>query len=152
LGPTVHLDALRPCVEDQDPYVRRAAFPAFAAAGSKEAVDVLVLRTATEVGVPARDLFAALRRLTGQNFGGVTAAWVEWWDGAREKWEGPPAVAAAAPKDAEATTKYFGLSLRSMRVVFVVDCSGSMNFPVSYDGKIAPEYVAGDSKMTVAKR
>jgi len=152
LGPTVRLDPLRPCLVDQDPYVRRAAFPVFAASGSKEAVDALVMRTASEVGVPARELLGALRRLTGQNLGASAVAWQDWWDTARSAWEGPPAVPAAEPKDVETTTKYFGLLLHSMRVVFVVDCSGSMMFPVSYDGKTTAELLVGDSKMDVAKR
>lgn len=152
LGRNLRLGALRTCLDDEDPFVRRATFPVFAAAGTKEAVDALVLRTASEVGVPAHELQLALLSLTGQCLGDSAKAWEEWWIGARDAWTGPPAVPPAVPALRRESTKYFGLSLESMRVLFVVDCSGSMQFAVSYGGRYAAGTEALESKMAVAQR
>src|SRR5206468_4014157 len=56
LGAKNRFDVLRPCLEDQDPFVRRAAFATFASAGTRDVVDVLVQRTTAESGVASYDL------------------------------------------------------------------------------------------------
>ncbi len=152
LGPKIRLDVLRPCLEDQDPYVRRATFATYAANATRDAVDALVARTASEIGVPSYDLQRALLRLTGQCLGDSGKAWADWWSGAREAWNGPPEVPPAVPDRKRAGTKYFGLSLDSTRVLFVVDRSWSMDWPVAYDGRNAPASLAGESKINVARR
>jgi VWA domain-containing protein/HEAT repeat protein len=153
LGPKVHVDVLRPCVEDEDPYVRRAAFPLMAAAGTREAVDALVGRMARETGVPGYELATTLVKLTGRQLGDVGKAWTEWWAGAREGWEGPPAADGSIPPlKRRDGTRYFGLTIESMRVLFVVDRSWSMECGIGYDGKDDLTLFTGEQKIEVARR
>jgi hypothetical protein len=56
------------------------------------------------------------------------------------------------PDRKRAGTKYFGLSLDSSRVLFVVDRSWSMQCSVLYDGKDELSMFGGESKIDVARR
>jgi hypothetical protein len=152
IGTRVRVAAIAPCVADEDSFVRRAAFPAVAAAASKDAVDVLVARMPHEIGVPARELSAILARLTGQTFGDSGKAWTDWWAGARDAWDGPPAVPPAEKAAATKGTHYFGLVVESTRVLFVIDRSWSMECGVGYDGKNDLTLLDGEQKITVARR
>ncbi|MCE9638363.1 MAG: VWA domain-containing protein [Planctomycetes bacterium] len=149
-GPRASL--LRTAAESPDPYVRRAAFAALTVTPSKDAIDILVERVAREVGVPQDELVEVLTRATGRRLGASGPAWTQWWAAARETWE--PSVATDATPDAptEGKTKFFGLDVRSARVLFVLDRSWSMEAGTLYDGKNDLSIFSGETKIDVARR
>ncbi len=142
---------LRPVLASADPFLRRAAFPVIAEAGLRESVDVLVERVALESGVPQTELLTHLRRLTGQTLGPMGPAWTEWWSGARADWTKPAAVTDPVV-DSAAGTKFFGLDIRSSRVLFLLDRSWSMEFGMGFDGKNLTTAFDGEQKIEVACR
>lgn len=143
---------LRPAAESPDPFVRRAAFAALASRPSKEAVDALVDRVGKELGVPLDELVELLTRVTGQRLGASGPAWTGWWTAARESWE-PAVEGDAAPEPpTEGKTKFFGLDVRSARVLFILDRSWSMECGTLYDGKNDLTVFDGERKIDVARR
>lgn len=144
--------ALRPAAECADPFVRRAAFTALTVKPSKDAIDILVERVAKEVGVPQDELVDALTHATGQRLGPSGPAWSGWWATARETWEPPIAGDASPDSPAEGRTKFFGLDVRSARVLFVLDRSWSMECGTLFDGKDDLTIFAGERKIDVARR
>lgn len=142
---------LRPALASADPFVRRAAFPVIAGAEFRESVDVLVERVALECGVPQTELLWNLRRLTGQTLGPMGPAWTDWWSAARAEWTKPASVSEPA-MDSAAGTKFFGLDIRSSRVLFLLDRSWSMELGMGYDGKTVSTAFDGEPKIEVACR
>ncbi len=69
----------------------------------------------------------SLNALTGENHGTDYAKWRAWWNGAKKTWKpsGPPtaAVADAAKKGG---TGFYGIETKSLRIMYVLDRSGSM--------------------------
>ena len=86
------------------------------------------------------DYAAALRLLTGQQFGSEADRWQRWWkeDGfdwlskaiQLDKLPGAP----TSSDEEDTVSAFFGIPLDSMRVGFVLDGSGSMNDPLD-DGR-----------------
>ena len=80
----------------------------------------------------AEEIGAALRKLTNENFGADVEPWTKWWADNRGKFgdDGRPleplGPAAPNPRDVE----FYGLKVKTDRVLFVVDMSSSMKEPV----------------------
>lgn len=78
------------------------------------------------------DLAAALRHLTGQQFGTQPERWSSWWSERGAAWLAevdPNQLAAPSKDEAEAedtVARVFGIPVDSHRVAFVLDGSGSM--------------------------
>jgi HEAT repeat protein len=115
------LAAVRALLQDAEPVVRRAAIAAAKGAMLDAVVPDLVdllekdprLRTLEAVRL-------ALKKLCDRDFGHDASAWREWL-----KTRGDPATAARAITFAQ----YYGVSVNSDRILFVVDVSGSMSWP-----------------------
>jgi len=148
------LDVLKAKLLDERWPVRAAAVRALASLRSKEAIDVLVLRMKEEDGRLLDDIAAALRRVTGQKFRSEPAAWKAWWRKAREGWR-PPQEATAGDEPAEGQRQgvvyFYGIQTSSKRVVFCIDVSGSMDFPLDgRDGKKPPRIETAKRELVQA--
>ncbi len=106
--------------------VRRLAVAGLRQAGTRAAVDGLVLVLGqSSASLRARwDAVDALRALSGLRHGLDPAPWREWAGSLPEGWARTPDE--TRPGDAEGTVSFAGLPLLSDRVVFLVDLSGSM--------------------------
>jgi hypothetical protein len=122
------------------------------------------LRMQEEIG-------AALKDLTGQNHEAYADVWARWWADNREKFQGQEAVKVGArPKDPPVDNSIYGVPIKSDRVLFVIDISGSMLKPTQNpqgptstpqppvtpkEGEVAPpappEEVLSGPKIDVAK-
>jgi hypothetical protein len=108
----------------------------------RESVDLLVARLAKEEGRLKDDIAEALRALTGQNFVAEPDPWRIWWEKSRAGWA-PPQQPVAGDRPAAGQEKgvvyFYGIQSSSKRVVFCLDISGSMDFPLDgKDGKGPP--------------
>ena len=147
----VDVARVAPCTEVIDPVVRRVTFKLLAAVATPAAIDVLVARLAREEGVPAGEIITHLHALTEETFPDAQL-WADWWAKNRETWKRDPERLAQADKiQRQPYSRYFGLELRSARVLFVIDRSGSMSWGIDYaggdDGRSSKE-----PKMVVAQR
>ncbi|MBL9087861.1 MAG: VWA domain-containing protein [Planctomycetia bacterium] len=69
----------------------------------------------------------ALRTLTGQSIEAYPEPWAKWWEANRSKWgeDGRPLQpVSGAPKQSD--IDFYGLKVKSDKVLFVIDISGSM--------------------------
>jgi len=109
---------------DADWRLRSMGIDAARKVRSPETVGPLVARLAREQGRLAAEIADALADLTGEAFGLDAKAWDRWWRRARGRgFECPP---AAGPRPTQLQEGFFGMSIESDRVVFVIDLSGSM--------------------------
>lgn len=136
------LDLLRERLQSPQWPVRATAIRALAELASREALDLLVERMPKEDGRLLDDIAEVLRRLTGQDLAPEPDPWRIWWEKNRAAWA-PPAerkegeAASAAAK--EGTVYFYGIRTSSKRIVFCVDVSGSMDFPLDgANGKEPP--------------
>ena len=122
---------------------------------SRAAVPVLIERLGLEEGRLRSDIGAALVLLTGQDFHGNLALWKRWLDENGATFEVPteaPASSEAQALEAVGLT-FFGLRTESQRVLFVLDVSGSMEFPMkNYSGEQGKGEGEGEQRIVVAKR
>jgi hypothetical protein len=133
------LKDLAASLEDSRWMVRLTAARRLAERGVPESVDLLVARLAKEDGHVARLLGELLESLTGQRFGAEADGWRHWWQdnraayasGAKALTPGAPPVARAGEDGGGDPANYYGIPVKSRRILFVIDISGSMNKPGS---------------------
>jgi hypothetical protein len=148
--PHEFVPAVRGIAITEDSYVRRCVYRVLAAERSVDAMDGLVGRIARESSVARDELIDALERVTGQTFGDAPRAWQDWWAGARPTWDGRGAQAPPRTPP-PGKTHYFGVDVRSARVVFVLDCSTSMSRGMGCPGPgLRGDF--GEPKLDVAMR
>lgn len=125
------LPQLEKCLTHKRLLVRVAGIKALGEMRSKESVDLLLSRLPHEKGRGGWEIIRSLNKITGCNFGKDVKMWKSWWKGFKGK-ALPPAGKAglwnpiAAKKDKYA---FYGLSLHSKHIVFVLDISSSMIGP-----------------------
>jgi HEAT repeat protein len=120
---------------------RVSAIAALTKIRSKDSVEPLILRIEKEEGVLVPDIAEALANLTGKEFGGKPDKWKEWWAANKDSFVLPDESAIAylrANKEAKTgeshvreyaksgVVKYHGIDTPSRSIMFVIDCSGSM--------------------------
>jgi HEAT repeat protein len=120
-----------------------AALQAAKALKATEAVDAIIAAMAKTEGRLRYDILETLTALTGEDKGISPEAWKSW----HEARGGEPATARPDPapgvgKEAGHTT-FFGIPVKSTRVVFVLDRSGSMAEPAGW----VPEEATGAPKL-----
>lgn len=108
---------------------------------SKAAVTALIEQFAKEQ--PGSRLHAdfakQLGKLTGMPLGEDAARWSEWWKNSAETFEFPKNAGGARSRDQKAAPpsgtsvapRFYGVEVQSLRVIFVIDVSGSMVDPVA---------------------
>lgn len=92
-----------------------------------KAIPVLIRALAKASPRVAEEIGASLRKLTGQNIEPDAVPWAKWWEANRANWgeDGRPLQPiTASPKSAD--IDFYGLKVKSDKVLFVIDISGSM--------------------------
>jgi uncharacterized protein YegL len=147
-------------LSDRDAAVRAAAARATARAGLPEGVGALVRQVQRE---PARsrvqrELLDALRVLTGANPGDDPALWARWWRDHEEEVMGDKLVLGQgkpAPPKAD-QGHFYGIPQVEERIIYVLDCSGSMlasmENPRFVDGGAVAARDDEDSRLDAAMR
>jgi HEAT repeat protein len=108
--------------------VRLAVIKALVRIRSVRSIPPLLVALETETGRLQDEVDKTLQSLTGKSFHRSIELWKRWWA------EAAPTFTLATPQpaapEAEATDgpRFYGLTIVSRRVVFVLDCSGSMGF------------------------
>lgn len=133
------------------------------------AVPALLERYAVQSGRLAVEFDGALAALTGQAISDDLTRWSDWWTRV-----GRPALLGPEPEDeeparprastldrrgggsrAEALARFFDLEIASHNLVFVIDISGSMEWPASFrgdPGRRPPPPVEGEpTRMALAR-
>jgi uncharacterized protein YegL len=123
--------------------VRAAAAAGLAESGRAAAVPPLVEALARAEWRTVDDIHDALVKLTGKSIPAVAGAWEEWWKKEGANFKGPKdpgggEVAAGAgsgqPGGAPPSqgsgerVSFYGIEAKTDRMLFILDCSGSMNF------------------------
>jgi HEAT repeat protein len=158
LGQAKEVDPLLAALGHGDWATRLAAARALEALREAKAVPLLVERMQIERGRMALNFGDILWNLTGQPFGEDAEGWKKWWaeKGSAFQVISKEELAAAEAKREQARLarrtgtppQFFGVRIRSERVIFVVDVSGSMT------AEVAGQYVGkrGATRIDVAKK
>ncbi|MBL4849577.1 MAG: HEAT repeat domain-containing protein, partial [Planctomycetes bacterium] len=124
--------AVRAALSDDKLSVRLAATRALGFQRTNESVETLIGALKRSRGRLEAELLASLRRLTGANLGEQARDWLAWWEAVRETYvlpdpnAKPPKGAKRLKTRPRARPGYWGASVVSERVAFLVDTSGSM--------------------------
>jgi HEAT repeat protein len=133
---------------------RQAAARALAALGDAKAVVPIITAMAAEDGRLLEDYADALSKLTGASLGPNPDAWKRWYDDHKAELAAKGA-GAAAPKPSKAgplgeAMDYYGIKTRSRKLMFLIDCSGSMNEVIGQAGVVTGGGMQG-KKIDIAK-
>lgn len=139
---------------DPDWPLRQAATRALAALGDLKAVGPLVSAMSGEDGRLLEDYADALQKLTGATLGPNPEAWKRWYDEHKAEIGGRPApnpVPKLGKNPLAPPVDYYGIQTRSLKLLFLIDCSGSMNETIGQAGVTTGEQFTG-KKIDIAKR
>ena len=130
--------------------VRLEAARRLADLAAPESVDLILARLPKEEGRVRRGMADLLAAMTGQRFGMEPEGWVHWWKENRAAHASGekalrPAGAEAPPREGAGGhgANYYGITIESQRVLFIVDVSGSM---------LKPGFSEGSTKEDEAKK
>ena len=130
---------------------RAVAIEALGRQGGNQAVALLIERTALEGGRLLSDVCDQLEVLTGQKFGNTPAAWIAWWNENQQSFKSERVVLTRPVKaERQGETRYWGIRIESLRVVFVIDVSSTMAADLKDPDDLAPP--PGKSRMDLARR
>ena len=127
-----------PRVDDAAWQIRVTACRALAKYGTAEAMDALIEQYGKERGRLEKELYAALKAVSGDDLGKRASTWEKWWEQQKEKYGGfdphPPPKSpdnngryAPPPDRNPEDPHYYGRRIFSRSVGFVFDTSGSMD-------------------------
>lgn len=94
--------------------------------GMKRAVPHLINALAATSPRVAEAIGETLRAFTGQNFDPYADVWAKWWEDNREKFESDEAVQGGPSKRPFSDIHFYGLPIKSDRILFIIDVSDSM--------------------------
>lgn len=121
-------DWIRPLLEDASWRVRAAAIRHVEATGDRAFVPLLIRRLEHEDGRLRLDALRALRKITRADVPPDATLWRAWWEANAE--EAPPTAGAPFdPTEIPSAVGFFRLPVRSKRIAFLLDASGSMRDP-----------------------
>jgi hypothetical protein len=110
---------------DADWRVRAAAVLALGDTGGPEAITALIEAMATAEGRLLDDINATLFRVTGWNLV-YPEVWAQSWRDAKGEAPAPPKDPPPAAQEVKHAQRFYGITTRSKRVLYIVDISGSM--------------------------
>lgn len=109
---------------------RRAVTQGLMKVRQVEAVTAIVEMLPSLQGEVRSDIVRYLTAISGRQIGIDPALWADWWKSSKATFKFPektqPLVAAKANVGPPGANSYYGLQLLAMRIVFVMDTSGSM--------------------------
>ncbi|MHC4547731.1 MAG: VWA domain-containing protein [Planctomycetota bacterium] len=121
-------------LEDPRWPVRAAVVAELGRIPHRDAVDILVKQLQKEKGRLLDDITTALKDLTRKQYGPEPDPWRIWWEKARDQWIPPPPDAKREGEkvgvEKGAFVYFYGIRTTSKRIVFCIDFSGSMAFPL----------------------
>ncbi|MHC4953813.1 MAG: VWA domain-containing protein [Planctomycetota bacterium] len=145
-------------LKDERWQVRAAVIVEFGRLLKKESVEILLAQLKKENGRLKDDIVDALEALTGERFDAEPEPWEQWWKKHKPTWKPPPpggkkgAILPKAGKEGRSVS-FYGIKTSSKHIVFCLDVSGSMNFPLDgNDGKKAPRIDTAKKEMLRALR
>jgi hypothetical protein len=117
--------------------VRVSAVGALKRVRHRDSIEPLIARMALEEGRLISDIGEALNEITGRSFGPRLEGWQGFWGTYKDRFQIPSdeelaklrekqKLEGAKYKPQGPTTTYHGIDTPSRRIVFVIDCSGSM--------------------------
>jgi len=148
--------------------VRQSAFRALTLVRHKSAVEPLILRMSKEEGVLILDLAEALANLTGKEFGPKPEEWTKWWaEQSKDTYEIPTPEGIAylrskrtaksgsgsgweIPKS-KVGGEFMHIVTPSRQMIFVIDCSGSMEALVTEKERFEAGNYPDYSRMEIVK-
>ncbi|MFT7617248.1 MAG: hypothetical protein ACI97A_000882 [Planctomycetota bacterium] len=110
--------------------VRAAAYDALTYVREKEVVEYLLKLLKQDQSRSRFDLADALADLTGFRWGVKHERWMNWWSKVRDEYPLPPKPKEKGPSSDDGYAGYYGISVKSNRLAFVIDISGSMGAKV----------------------
>jgi len=148
---------LRARLKDERWQVRAAVIAELGRLPKKESIEILIAQLEAESGRMKDDVVDALEALTTRRFEPDPAPWKQWWQKNKPTWKPPEKKAAsglaAKPGEEGKTVSFYGIPTSSKRIVFCLDVSGSMAFPLDgKDGKKKPRIETARAEMIRALR
>jgi len=143
------MEALHILLKDEQYEVRIEALLGAALARQRSSIPVLAERLDELSGTERARTYYELRLITGQDLGTSSQRWGQWWRDAEADFS-IPSLEDAQTAEAERNERresnktqssFYGLTISSDRVCFVVDLSGSMNYRTR----------SGKTRLTVMK-
>ena len=148
--------------------LRQSAIRALTVVRSKSAVEPLILRMTKEEGILILDLAEALANLTGKEFGAKPEEWTKWWAEQNKDTYNIPTPEGIAYLRTKRAAKsgagggweiekskvggeFMKIQTPSRQMVFVIDCSGSMEALVTEKDKFADGNYPDLSRMEIVK-
>ncbi|MBK7643786.1 MAG: HEAT repeat domain-containing protein [Planctomycetes bacterium] len=148
--------------------VKQSAIHALTVMRDRSALEPLLARMNKEEGVLILDLAEALANLTGKEFGPNPDEWNKWWAGENHETYVIPTPEGIAylrgKREAKSGTSggweipkskvggdFFGTKTPSRQMVFVIDCSGSMETLVTEKERFADGNYPDYSRMEIVK-
>ncbi len=123
------LDAIHKALDSRYWQVRTSAASALGKFKSIQSVGPLVQSLQQQKGRLQQDFDEALRKITGYSFGGHPASWKSWYETNQNRLQEVIAQKAKQQdkKEGGRTTTFYGIEIRSNRICFILDVSGSMS-------------------------
>ncbi len=137
---------------DNEWNLRSSVVRALAKLRSRAAVPAMIDQLEIEEGRVRTDIGEALKSLTGRNFRSNVDQWRKWYDDNKDTFEVPIELPKSTEEEAleKVGMTFFGLRTESQKVLFVLDVSGSMDFPMrTYTND---KENSGETRISVAKR
>jgi len=142
--------------------LRVAACQALASIGAMRGVDPLIARMGIEQGHVHEEIHDALKAICRIDRGNVASEWKKWWEQQRatrggalpERPKEPPKEKEEVDRYGKPPPKYYGISIYSNRIGFVLDTSMSMNQNFEPDPKAAltlSRQYTGSTKLAICK-
>ena len=117
--------------------VRAASYDALTYIREKEVVDFLLKLLKNDISRSRFDLADALADLTGFRWGVKHDRWMTWWNKVKDEYPLPPKPKKKGPSSNEGYAGYYGISVKSNRVAFIIDISGSMGATVKTSTRLS---------------
>lgn len=146
-------------LESEPWQLRVVACQTLADIGSMKAVDALIARMEVEQGHVHEEIHDALKKICRHDQGQFVAEWKKWWERERAARGGglperPKTPAKEAADRYAPAPRYYGISIYSNRIGFVLDTSQSMDTNFEPDPKamkgLSREY-SGNTKLEICK-
>ena len=127
-GDAALLAQVLPSLSHESWQVRLACVEALDALRTKGSIEPLIGRLALEEEERVRDAIATtLFRLTGMNLYDNATIWQRWWKENGAGFEVPQQIPQPPEQHAGTQAGFYGIPIKSERVIFVIDQSGSMS-------------------------